>query len=238
MDSVVRDAAEELDSLQPRLNVTRRGFVQTSLGAGFAAAVLPVAAQTMITTNTQDLTAGAVQIPTKDGQLPAYRAMPAGKTGLATVLVVQEALVCTSTSGMSRAGWRSRATWRSRPNCMPPGDPTKYTILALDEEVVSKVSDVQVMLTWTQQRRGQQKTAAREAGHHRILLGRAHCSYVRRAQSNLAAGVAWYGPPCARTTRGTVTVGRCWPDQGAGTRALRRCRRGIPNDTVEKFGAA
>ena len=90
MDSTVRDATEELSSLQPPFNVTRRGFVQTSVGAGFAAAVLPVAAQTMITTDTQGLTAGEVHIPTKDGQMPAYRAMPAGKTGLATVLVVQE----------------------------------------------------------------------------------------------------------------------------------------------------
>ena len=90
MISTLRDAVEELDSLYPPFSVTRRGFVQTSLGAGFAAAVLPVAAQTMITTDTQGLTAGEVKIPTKDGEIPAYRAMPAGKTGLATVLVVQE----------------------------------------------------------------------------------------------------------------------------------------------------
>ncbi len=44
----------------------------------------------MITTDTEGLTAGEVQIPTRDRQIPAYRAMPEGKIGLATVLVVQE----------------------------------------------------------------------------------------------------------------------------------------------------
>ncbi len=44
----------------------------------------------MITTDTGGLTAGEAQIPSKDSQMMAYRAMPAGKTGMATVLVVQE----------------------------------------------------------------------------------------------------------------------------------------------------
>ena len=67
----------------------RRGFVKTSLGAGFAAAVLPVQAQTMITTDTQGLTAGEVRIPVADGEMPAYRAhagrqdRPAGRAGRA-----------------------------------------------------------------------------------------------------------------------------------------------------------
>ena len=39
------------DSLVPGRDVSRRGFIVTSLGAGFAAAVLPVSAQTMIVTS-------------------------------------------------------------------------------------------------------------------------------------------------------------------------------------------
>ena len=70
---------DDVDSLRPRLALKRRAFVATSLGAGFAAAVLPVQARTMIVTDAQGLTAGEVRIPTRDGEMPAYRAMPEGK---------------------------------------------------------------------------------------------------------------------------------------------------------------
>lgn len=67
----------------------RRGFVMTKLAAGFALATHPISAQT-ITTDTAGLTAGEVKIATKDGEIPAYRAMPAGKSRLPVALVVQE----------------------------------------------------------------------------------------------------------------------------------------------------
>ena len=82
------EVRDELDRLNPPLALSRRGFVKTSLAAGFAAAVLPVQAQTMIVTDTQGLIAGEVKIPTRDGEMPAYRAMPAGRSGLGIVLVV------------------------------------------------------------------------------------------------------------------------------------------------------
>ncbi|MBL8671851.1 MAG: dienelactone hydrolase family protein, partial [Alphaproteobacteria bacterium] len=60
-------------------------------GAGFALAVQPVQAQTMITTSADGLTAGWVNVKTKDGkEMKAYRAHPAAGTGFGTVLVVQE----------------------------------------------------------------------------------------------------------------------------------------------------
>src|SRR5580658_6207437 len=74
-----------------KVEQNRRDFLITKLGAGFAAAVLPVSAST-ITTDSSGLLAGEVQIPTKDGQIPAYRAMPTDTAGhsFAVVLVVQE----------------------------------------------------------------------------------------------------------------------------------------------------
>lgn len=81
---------QEFDSLLPAARLSRRDFIVTSLGAGFAAATQPVMAQTAIRTDAEGLTAGEVQIPTADGKLPAYRAMPAGGTKLPTVLVVHE----------------------------------------------------------------------------------------------------------------------------------------------------
>lgn len=81
---------KEFDSLVPELRLNRRGFIVTSLGAGFALATQPVMAQTAIKTDSEGLTAGEIQVPTADGQLPAYRAMPAGGRNLPTVLVVHE----------------------------------------------------------------------------------------------------------------------------------------------------
>ena len=40
---------QEIDSLVPSREFSRRGFVKTAVGSGFAAAVLPVTAQTIKT---------------------------------------------------------------------------------------------------------------------------------------------------------------------------------------------
>ena len=80
---------EDLLSLKPKTDVTRREFVVTTLAAGFALAVLPVSAQA-ITTDSTGLIAGEVSIPTTDGPIPAYRAMPATGNLFPVVLVVQE----------------------------------------------------------------------------------------------------------------------------------------------------
>ncbi len=70
-------------------DISRRTFARTSLATGFAAAVLPVGADT-ITTDTNGLEAGEVKIKVKDGEIPAYRAMPASGKDFPVVLVVQE----------------------------------------------------------------------------------------------------------------------------------------------------
>src|SRR5436190_8427405 len=79
-----------LKSLTQRQELTRRAFAVTSLATGFTMAAGPLNAQSIITTDTQGLTAGEVQIPVSDGQMPAYRAKPATGTRFATVLVCQE----------------------------------------------------------------------------------------------------------------------------------------------------
>src|SRR5947209_8975460 len=79
---------EDLLSLQPS-PLSRREFVVTSLAAGFAMAVRPVSAD-IITTDSKGLEAGEVKIPVKDGEMPAYRAMPDKGGPFPVVLVVQE----------------------------------------------------------------------------------------------------------------------------------------------------
>jgi carboxymethylenebutenolidase len=73
-------------SAQP---VDRRDFIKGALATGFASAVLPISAQT-IYTDIVDLTTGEVKIPTSDGTIPAYFAMPSTGKNLGLVLVVHE----------------------------------------------------------------------------------------------------------------------------------------------------
>ncbi|MFL6551268.1 MAG: dienelactone hydrolase family protein [Povalibacter sp.] len=84
---------DDLLSLMPKVDFTRRGFVVTSLAAGFALAVQPVSAET-ITTDAKGLEAGEVKVPVnyggKEGEMPAYRAMPDKGGPFPVVLVVQE----------------------------------------------------------------------------------------------------------------------------------------------------
>ena len=73
----------------PRASWSRRGFLVTTLATGFAVAAGPISAET-ITTDTIGLDVAEVKVPTADGEMPAYRAMPATGGPFATVLVVQE----------------------------------------------------------------------------------------------------------------------------------------------------
>ena len=242
-DSTTYDARSELDSLKPPLRLDRRGFMMTSLGAGFAAAVLPVQAKTMITTDTQGLTAGEVKIPTKDGEgsIPAYRAQPAGKTGLPTVLVVQEIFgvhehIKDVTRRLAKQGYLAIA-----PELYArQGDVSTMSVPDILANVVSKVPDAQVMadldasVAW----------AAKNGGDGKLGItgfcwgGRIVWMYAAHNPS-LAAGVAWYG---------NVATGRYPGDKGA-IDVVDRIKApvlglygaadsGIPNNTVEKLRGA
>jgi carboxymethylenebutenolidase len=200
-------AAQELDALVPAQSLTRRGFMMTSLGAGFAAAVLPVTAHSMITTDTQGLTAGEVRIPTKGGEMPAYRAMPAGRTALATILVVQEIFgvhehikdVCRR---FAKAGFLAIA-----PELYArQGDAGKYNdIPALIREVVSKVPDAQVMAdldataAWAAQHGGD----AGRLGVTGFCWGGRITWLYAADNPKVKAGVAWYGRVAGDSTANT-----------------------------------
>jgi carboxymethylenebutenolidase len=68
---------------------SRREVIVTSLASGFALAALPVAAHAFTTTD-EGLLVGEVKIPTPDGSIPAYRAVPLGVKRPPVMLVVQE----------------------------------------------------------------------------------------------------------------------------------------------------
>ena len=88
--SMTADDQAHFDSLLPTEHFTRRSFIATAVGAGFALAVQPVSAQTVIKTDTRGLLAGEIMVPAADRELPGYRAMPAGGSRLPTVLVIHE----------------------------------------------------------------------------------------------------------------------------------------------------
>jgi carboxymethylenebutenolidase len=242
LETTTRSATEELDSLMPALKLDRRGFVKTSLGVGFAAGVLPVSAQTMITTDSQGLTAGEVKIPTKDGHMPAYRAMPAGKTGLPTVLVVHEIwgvheYLKDVSRRLAKLGYLAVA-----PELYArQGDPSKITDTgAIIKDIVSKVSDAQVLgdldaaAAW----------AAKNGGGGKLGItgfcwgGRLVWMYAAH-NPDLAAGVAWYGPTARSYHAGdkaALDVARQIKAPMLGLYG--GADGGIPNDTVEKLGAA
>jgi len=83
--------ANHILSLKPILAPpTRRTILKTSLSIGFCAAVSPVSAET-ITTSADALDVAEVKVKTADGDIPAYRAMPASGGPFPTVLVIHEA---------------------------------------------------------------------------------------------------------------------------------------------------
>src|SRR5688500_16475879 len=133
-------------SLLPKTDFTRRGFVVTTLAAGYALSVQPVSAET-IKTSSEGLEAGEVKVPVKDGEVPAYRAMPAKGGPFPVVLVVQEIFgvhehikdICRR---LAKLGYMAVA-----PELYArQGDVSKETdIPKIIATVVSKVPDAQVL---------------------------------------------------------------------------------------------
>ena len=76
----------EFDSLVAPGGLDRRAFSRAALGVGFAAAALPVCAQTAIKTDRSGLVAGEVTIDSGGFKMPAYRAVQAGRTNAPVVL--------------------------------------------------------------------------------------------------------------------------------------------------------
>jgi carboxymethylenebutenolidase len=234
----------DFDSLLPPLSLTRRGFIATSLATGFAAAAGSVSAQNVITTDTQGLTAGEIRVPVADGEMPAYRAAPAGKTGLPVVLVVQEIFgvhehikdVCRR---LAKAGYLAIA-----PELYArQGDASKYTeISTLISEVVSKVPDAQVMAdldataAWAAKNGGD----AMRLGITGFCWGGRITWLYSAHNPAVKAGVAWYGKlvgPAAplQPTQPIDVVAKL---NGPVLGLYGGKDTGIPLDSVESFNAA
>lgn len=125
---------------------TRRKFiVVTTLAAGFTLAVHPIYAQ-VINTDGKGLVAGEVKIPVEDGEIPAYRAMPATGKNFPVVLVLQEIFgvhehiqdVCRRFAKLGYLAIAPEMFARQ-------GDVSQLSNIQEIRKVVSKVPDAQVM---------------------------------------------------------------------------------------------
>ena len=86
----VTDLVKEAEAIQGRMPISRRTFgISAAIAAGYAAAVQPVAAST-ITTDSEGLTEGMIELDVDGTMIPGYRAKPEGATDAPVVLVVQE----------------------------------------------------------------------------------------------------------------------------------------------------
>ncbi|RZS78570.1 dienelactone hydrolase family protein [Pigmentiphaga kullae] len=187
----------EFDSLLPPLSLNRRGFLTTTLAGGFTLAAGPVMAQTVVRTDTNGLVAGEVRIPVRDGEIPAYRAAPAGRKNAPVVLVVQEIFGVHEYIRDVCRRWAKAGYLAVAPELYArQGDPSKYTEIAkLAAEVVSKVPDDQVLADldatarWAAAHGGSRSRVGVTGfcwGGRIVWLYAAHNPAVK-------AGVAWYG---------------------------------------------
>ena len=190
-------STDDFASLVPGRDFSRRDFVRTAVGSGFAAAVLPIGAQT-IRTDSEGLTVGEVSIPVGDFKLPAYRAMPEGKrAGLPTVLVVSEIFgvheyIADVARRLARQGYLAIAPELF----VRQGDAQSYgEVSKLMSEVVSKVPDAQVLgdldacAAWAQANGGD----AGKLGITGFCWGGRFVWLYAAHNPRLKAGVAWYG---------------------------------------------
>ncbi|HEX5737998.1 MAG TPA: dienelactone hydrolase family protein [Hydrogenophaga sp.] len=194
---LTRDAEALLPGQSNADGATRRTALKVALGVGYAASVLPVMAQTAIRTPSEGLTVGEVMIDVNGYSMPAYRAAPAGKTGLPVVLVLSEIFgvheyVADTARRFARAGYLAIAPELF----VRQGDAQSYgEISKLIAEVVSKVPDAQVLadldatVKWAGANGGDVSKLGVTGfcwGGRQVWLYAAHNPAVK-------AGVAWYG---------------------------------------------
>ena len=224
--------------------VDRRDFIKAALGTGFAAAVMPVQAQTLVTTDSKGLSARTIHIKVDGQTVPVYLAHPEGKTGLPVVLVVSEIFgvhehIADVARRFAKAGYLALA-----PDLfVRQGDAGREQSIAdLMANIIRKTPDAQVMadldavVEW-----------ARTYGADTRRLGITGFCYGGRItwlyshyNPAVKAGVAWYGRLAGERTA-------AWPKLPVDIAATLATPvlglyggkdQGIPLDTVEQMRTA
>ena len=195
------DLKNEFDSLLPgqstEAGASRRTALKAALGVGYAAAAMPIMAQTAIKTSAEGLKTGQTSFDVNGFKVPAFYAAPAGKTNLPVILVIQEIFgvheyIADTARRFAKAGYLAIA-----PEMFArQGDPSKYTDTGkLIAELVAKVPDEQVIADLD----GAVKWAGANGGNLKKVGitgfcwgGRITWLYAEQSK-NVKAGVAWDG---------------------------------------------
>jgi len=244
----MKEIYEDITSILPKTEFDRRAFMVTSLAVGFAAAVQPVAAQTMITTDTNGLVAGEIKIPVGDGEIPAYRAMPATGSNFPVALVVQEIFgvhehikdICRRFAKLGHMAIAPELYARQ-------GDVSKLTNFQdIVTKVVSKVPDAQVMSdldATVAYAKGTGKADTNKLGITGFCWGGRIVWLYAAHSPQLKAGVAWYGRLVPSESSPRFALQPKYPidvaaDLKAPVLGLYGAKdKGIPVDTVEQMRA-
>jgi carboxymethylenebutenolidase len=243
-ESQTQDLSALLPGRSTEAGATRRTALKAAMGVGYAASVLPTLAQTAIKTSADGLVAGDVTIDVKGFGMPAYRAAPAGKTGLPVVLVLSEIFgvheyIADTARRFARAGYLAIAPELF----VRQGDAQGYGEMAkLIAEVIAKVPDAQVMgdldatVAWAAANGGDEKKLGVTGfcwGGRQTWLYAAH-------NPNVKAAVAWYGRLVGAqnelTPRNPVDVAAQLHGPVLGLYG--GADTGIPLDTVDKMKTA
>ncbi len=177
--------------------VTRRGFMSASAAAaaGYSLAAGPVSAQ-VVTTDTNGLTAGMVNVPVAGGMMPAYRAKPAGVANPPVIIVAMEVFglheyirdVCRRWAKLGALAVAPDYYYRS-------GDLTKITDMQQIFPIVNAKADTEMFadldatVAWAKSDGG---NTARLGVTGFCRGGRTTWMYTAH-NKNVKAGVAFYG---------------------------------------------
>lgn len=226
----------------------RRDFLETtiaaSLGATFAAATLPVMADSVIVTDSAGLQADVIQIKSGEQTISAYRAQPEGKKNLPVILVVSEIFgvhqhIADIARRFAKLGYLAIA-----PDLfVRQGDPSTYTAIPdLIKNIVAKVPDAQAMqdldacVAWAAEHGGDIK----RLGVTGFCWGGRITWMYAAHNPKVQAAVAWYGKLVnEKNTLQPHTAIDIAPDLHVPVLGLYGGKdSSIPQDTVERMRAA
>lgn len=244
MKDLVQDGGGLVGASKFEDGVDRRVFLKAAIGTGFAAAVLPVEAQTLIQTDTAGLSAQDHLIVINGQEVPVYRAQPEGKANPPVILVISEIFgVHEHIKDVARRFAKQGYMALAPDLFVRAGDAGKVPNIAdLMRDIVGKTPDAQVMsdldtvVTWAKQRGGDTERLGITGfcwGGRITWLYAAHNPKVK-------AGVAWYGrlvgEPNANSPRHPIDIA---PNLKVPVLGLYGAKdTGIPLESVERMRAA
>ena len=183
--------------MQKASQLSRRTFLIGLLSSGYALAAEPVA-DNIVRTSSEGLSTGQVDIPVRDGKIPAYFARPAKPGRYPVVLVIHEAFgvhehIQDVVRRYAKAGYVAIAPELF----VRQGNPAGYTDVGkIYNDIIAKVSDDQVnsdldaTLAYARKQLNGHKTLVGAVGY--CWGGRAVWEYAYH-NPKLTAGLAYYG---------------------------------------------